>query len=358
MSGRFFPDAPTFRQMPRVVLHAILFGAAIGPFVSLLLAWLMQAPWDRIFRKPLHWLLGSMLVGAIFSLTFYFICGLPLGYVRRRLLTAPGWYAKTVTGLAGLACGMLGCVIAFGSIRLVFGSGVKMIVPLSRVAVIDGIIAMIVALALNAWGRLQAEKKLAASRAQSKALQDQINPHFFFNTLNTISALIPVDPQAAQRTLGQLADLSRYAFSIAHADTVPLAEEVEFARTYLQIEKARFGDRLRFELPDAPSVKDISLPALTLQPLIENAVRYGIAPSIDGGMLWVRIHRTGARYTLTVENETDVPQAPDSVFFRPDHALSNIRERLQITYNGEATLKVAAPRPNLIAVTIDAPVRP
>ena len=159
-----------------------------------------------------------------------------------------------------------------------------MVMPRSQIVVIDGMIAMAVALALNAWARLQAVRELTAARAQAKALQAQINPHFFFNSLNTISALIPVDPEAAQWTVGLLSDMSRYAFSTAQAEAVPLAREIDFARCYLEIEKARFGDRLRFELPDATAASDICVPALTLQPLVENAVRHGIARRVEGGL--------------------------------------------------------------------------
>src|SRR5215467_9208214 len=100
-------------------------------------------------------------------------------------LTAPAWYARLITSLTGLSGGVLGCIIAFGSMRLIFGSGIKMLMPLSQIVVIDGMIAMAVALALNAWARLQAVRELTAARAQAKALQAQINPHFFFNSLNT-----------------------------------------------------------------------------------------------------------------------------------------------------------------------------
>jgi len=296
-----------------------------------LLGWLMRAPWDRVFARPLYWLLGTAAVGVIFSLAFYLSCGLPLGYVRRRLLAAPVWYARLITSLTGLGGGMLGCIMAFGSMRLFFGSGITMVIPLSQTVVIDGIIAMAVALALNAWARLQAEKELAAARAQAKALQAQINPHFFFNSLNTISALIPVDPEAAQRTLGLLSDMSRYAFLTAQAEAVPLAREIDFARCYLEIEKARFRDRLRFELPDATAASDISVPSLTLQPLVENAVRHGIARRVEGGSVMIRLHRNGTYYSLMVKNEVDaVAEISEMAFFREGHALVNVRNRLPI----------------------------
>ena len=359
MHKPLFPDAPAMRDLPRVLINTAVLGALVGPPFSIFLAWLMNAPWDRIFARPWYWLLATAGVGVIFSLSFYVTCGLPLGYVRRRLIAAPLWYARLVTALTGLAGGMLGCVLALGSMRLFVTSQIKMIIPLSQIMVIDGIIAMAVALALNAWARLSAEKELTAARAQAKALQAQINPHFFFNALNTISALIPVKPEEAQRTLGLLSDMSRYAFATAQTEVVPLSHEFEFARSYLQIEKARFGDRLRFDLPDTPETSDILLPALTLQPLVENAVRHGIARRVEGGCVSVVLNRNGTHYSLTVENETDGPaDLSEAAFFRPGHALANIRDRLRIAYNGQASIKVSAPRSSAIAVSIHSPIRP
>jgi len=359
MAYRFFAEAPTLSELPRALLKAAVFGGLVGPPFSLFLGWLLRAPWDRVFARPLYWLSGTAVVGVIFSLAFYLSCGLPLGYVRRRLLAAPAWYTRLITSLTGLGGGMLGCLIAFGSVRLVFGGGIKMLIPLSQIVVIDGMIAMVIALALNAWARLQAEKELTAARAQARALQAQINPHFFFNSLNTISALIPVDPEAAQRTLGLLSDMSRYAFSTAQAETVPLAREIDFARCYLEIEKARFRDRLRFELPAATAAGDISVPSLTLQPLVENAVRHGIARRVKGGSVLVRLNRNGTYYSLTVENETDADaEISEMTFFREGHALANVRDRLRLAYNDRASIKIEVCRRNIVAVTIHAPIRP
>jgi hypothetical protein len=359
MAYRFFAEAPTLSELPRALLKAAVFGGLVGPPFSLVLGWLLQAPWDRVFARPLYWLFGTAVVGVIFSLAFYVTCGLPFGYVRRRLLAAPTWYARLVASLTGLGGGALGCVIAFGSVRLAFGSGIRMVTPFPQVVVIDSILAMAVALALNAWARLQAEKELTAARAQAKALQAQINPHFFFNSLNTISALIPLDPEAAQRTVGLLSDMSRYAFSTAQANAVPLAREIDFARCYLEIEKARFRDRLRFELPDAAAAGDISVPSLTLQPLVENAVRHGIARRMEGGSVMVRLNRNGTNYSLTVENETDADaKISEMTFFREGHALANVRDRLRLAYNDRASIKVEACKRNIVAVTIHAPIQP
>src|SRR5262245_41548076 len=133
MAYRYFPEAPTLSELPRALLKAAVFGGLVGPPFSLFLGWLMRAPWDRVLARPFYWLLGTAAVGVIFSLAFYVSCGLPLGYVRRRLLAAPAWYARLITSLTGFGGGMLGCILALGSIRLFFGSGIKIVIPLSQI---------------------------------------------------------------------------------------------------------------------------------------------------------------------------------------------------------------------------------
>src|SRR5262249_31494514 len=157
--------------------------------------------------------------------------------------------------------------------------------------------------------------------------QAQINPHFFFNTLNTIYALIPVDPTAAQRTLGLLADMSRHAFATARSDLIPLTQELDFASAYLEIEKIRIGSRLQCEMPDAARIEAIRVPALSVQPLVENAIRHGIARRLAGGRVSVEVNRTETQFSLTVKNECEASSdLSESAFFRKGHALENIRE--------------------------------
>jgi LytS/YehU family sensor histidine kinase len=200
-----------------------------------------------------------------------------------------------------------------------------------------------------------AEKRLADVRAHTRMLQARMNPHFFFNALNTISALIPEDPLAAQRMLGLLADMSRYVFTGGESETVPLVQEVEFARAYLEIEKVRFGNRLRCELPSKADKEAISIPIFTVQPLIENAVRHGIGKRVDGGSIVVRFARRDGRFWLTVENDVDDSALPEAGFFLRGHALDNIRERLQLIYDGKASIEATRPRPNVVSVRVEMP---
>ncbi len=187
----------------------------------------------------------------------------------------------------------------------------------------------------------EARLKEQAARAELAALQARINPHFFFNTLNTISALVEEDPARAGEIVETLAGLFRYTFKAAATGPVPLAEELQFVRGYLSIEKARFGERLRVIHEIEPAALSLKVPGLVLQPLVENAVGHGIAPVGKGGT--VRIAARVAGNTLLVEVGDDgagLAHGPrDSI--KEGHGLDNVRQRLATLYGGNATLELA-----------------
>jgi len=170
-----------------------------------------------------------------------------------------------------------------------------------------------------------------ATRAELQALQARINPHFFFNTLNTISALAEDDPRRAAEIVQKLAELFRYTFKVAESGPVPLAEELDFVGRYLTIEQARFGDRLRVVRDVEPAALSVPVPGLILQPLVENAVGHGIAPLRHGGT--VRIAARCGAGVLVVEVADDgrgLPPGRDPV--REGHGLDNVRQRLLTLY--------------------------
>jgi hypothetical protein len=164
--------------------------------------------------------------------------------------------------------------------------------------------------------------QLAESRAQARSLESQIRPDFFFNTLNTVSAIIPDQPAEAQRILGQFANLFRGALSGADGQPVPLTSELALVRDYLESERARFGPRLRFTLPDATAHPDLAIPPLTLQPLGENAVRHGIATLLDGGEITVSLTLHPTAYQIVITNPFDEPPVLTlQALLSPGHSL-------------------------------------
>ncbi len=184
------------------------------------------------------------------------------------------------------------------------------------------------------------ELAVQLSQAQLRALRMQLNPHFLFNALNTIAMLVrKEDGHAAVRMLAGLSDLLRYALDDDAADEVPLAGELAFLDRYLAIERTRFGDRLRVTVDVDAHVLDALVPNLILQPLVENAVRYGVAPRAAGGAICISASRTGSELVLAVSD--DGPGLADEASMSAGVGLTNTRERLARLYGVTGTLAIA-----------------
>ncbi len=164
--------------------------------------------------------------------------------------------------------------------------------------------------------------------AELRALRAQINPHFLFNTLNSIAALIRIDPAAAEATTTQLADVFRYTLRASDSTHTRLGDELEFLREYLAIERTRFSERLRVTESVEPGLEDLAVPGLLLQPLVENAVRYAVSPRTEGGTVQIGARRDGERLLLTVADDgpgiSEQGSASGSGF-----GLHSVRERLR-----------------------------
>jgi hypothetical protein len=176
----------------------------------------------------------------------------------------------------------------------------------------------------------QLESRLAMSRLQ--VLRMQLHPHFLFNTLNAISELIYRDPDSAERMITDLSDLLRLSFENLEVQEVPLRQELEFLGKYLEIEQMRFHDRLQVAMAIAPETLDASVPNMILQPIVENAIRHGIAPRSEGGHIRIGAERTNGSLELMVSDDGlglpfgDVENLEEGV------GLSNTRRRLKHLY--------------------------
>jgi sensor histidine kinase YesM len=173
------------------------------------------------------------------------------------------------------------------------------------------------------------QTRAALAEAELRALRAQIHPHFLFNTLNTIASLIATDPAAAEDTTTRLADLFRYVLAGAGRDHAPLGDELAFLRTYLAIERLRAPDRIAVRERIEPGLERIPVPSLLLQPLVENAVRHGLAGSTAGGTLTLTARRDGDR--LAIEVADDGPGLdPAAVETADGFGLRSVRERLRL----------------------------
>ena len=200
-----------------------------------------------------------------------------------------------------------------------------------------------------------ARAETLAARAQLAALRAQLNPHFLFNSLHSLSTLVRHDPVAAELALDRLGDLLRYALDGTESDDVLLAHEWEFTRNYIELEQLRMGERLRVRASLEDDALECEVPSFVLQPLVENAIRHGIAPRPEGGTLSVtaRLH-DGA---LVLEVEDDGPGATaERVGNRAGLGLRALRQRLEARYEGRASVAVVTEPGSGFAVTVRVPV--
>ena len=181
------------------------------------------------------------------------------------------------------------------------------------------------------WAWLELRSRIwqpATADARLAELQSRIRPHFLFNTLNTAVALVRVDPARAEAVLEDLSELFRVALAEA-GSSVSLAEEVALAQRYLAIEQVRFGSRLQVSWQLDPRTDAARLPPLVLQPLVENAVRHGVEPALDGARIRIETQARRGQAVLTVHNSVgDEPSAPGHGM-----ALRNVRERLRLLHD-------------------------
>jgi len=193
------------------------------------------------------------------------------------------------------------------------------------------------AAAIFQWLNLRAKCTLPAETAARLAeLQSRIRPHFLFNTLNTALVLVRLDPARAEGMLEDLAELFRVAI-VDSGEAVSLGEEVELAQRYVAIEQIRFGDRLRVSWELDPAAASARVPALLLQPLVENAVRHGIEPSAEGGALRVRTRARHGCAEIAIDNSvpnTNTRRRGNGI------ALKNVRERLRLMHDVTARFEI------------------
>jgi LytS/YehU family sensor histidine kinase len=196
----------------------------------------------------------------------------------------------------------------------------------------------------------QLEAKLAQTQLQ--LLKMQLHPHFLFNTLNAISALIHQDVELADRMIARLGDLLRITLENANTQEVPLRQELDWIQPYLEIEKARLGPRLTVQLEIDPAVMDAKVPNLILQPLVENAIRHGVAPRPEPGRIAIAASRDNGHLRLAVTDDGPGLKSPETS--RSGIGLANTRARLEKLYGAEHTLELSnGPECGLrVAITI------
>ena len=308
-AGRDGADNPVFDVCHvGVVLRATLFVHAVLALGILFAAhtpglWALQFALGTAIALPavLAWLIASCVLKR------------PLAQ-----LSAPAQAA--LTAVLGAACALTGWALALQASPL----GLERLEPLATAAA-GGALALV----MHQWLRMQARARTPADTAARLAeLQSRIRPHFLFNTLNSALALVRLDPQRAESVLEDLAELFRAALADTDSE-VRLADEVALAQRYLAIEQIRFGSRLRVSWDLDAAAAAARVPALLLQPLVENAVRHGIESAPDGGDIRISTQLKAGRVRISIVNSVAGTGS------QPGHgmALANVKERLRLMHD-------------------------
>jgi two-component system LytT family sensor kinase len=203
-----------------------------------------------------------------------------------------------------------------------------------------------VGLPVRIWNTTRIERKLEDQerllmQARVDALISQINPHFLFNTLNTVSSLIRFDPDTARNVVLKLSNILRRRLRV-QAHFLPLQQELDFIDDYLSIEVVRFGsDKLRVEKNIDPETYDLEIPSMILQPVVENSIRHGLGPKVEGGTITLRAARQGGRLVLEVsDNGIGISPERQREVFESGIGIRNVRDRLKVLYGDDFSLRV------------------
>jgi two-component system LytT family sensor kinase len=197
-----------------------------------------------------------------------------------------------------------------------------------------------VTLPLKIWNNTRNEAKLEQQErllieARLDALTSQINPHFLFNTLNSVSSLIRTNPTQARAMVLQLSNILRRLLR-KHDNFSPLREELSFIEDYLSIEVMRFGDKLHFQREIDPDTLDMLVPSMLLQPLVENCIKHGLSTKVEGGTIRLRTRRAEAKLHLMVEDDgVGIPEAKLATLLEQGIGVSNVNQRLKVLFGND-----------------------
>ena len=320
-------------------------------------------------NTPWRILLQRTAVGVVFSSACVALCAFTLPRLvpltRRRFRFPLDWVVVTVA-LVGLA--MLGCAagvlvlaaVGYLAVDQMWRAWAASVRTATYFTLLFGIMGTIVhelegrleraTLVIRTKERDEAEARRLAAEARLASLESRVNPHFLFNTLNSIAALTHTNPAAAERMTNQLASLMRSSLDAATTPLVSLDEELHLVCNYLEIERVRFDARLRFSIDIAEGIGHTRVPRLALQTVVENSVKYAVSPRREGGHVGIRAVAANGLTRIQVEDD-----GPGFDGYMPEgHGLALVKSRLAMTFGEQASLVVDS-RPDGTCVTLTVP---
>jgi len=328
----------TLRTPPRRMLEAfavaMLFSCIIGPTLAIIMPRVGRGIACRL-AFPFDWalLIATMVAIALAGSFAAILILASIGYLH---------------GAGIVATWMKGSVKVSIVVTLTFGIFITAVATMRRQ--LDE-----ARVALRTKERDEAEARRLAAEAQLASIESRVEPHFLFNTLNSIASLVHGDPAGAERMTGQLASLLRSALDSTATPLVPLDDELRVVRAYLEIERVRFGDRLRYAVEVDDRAGRLVVPRMALQTLVENSVKYAVSPRREGASIRVRAAASNGRLRVAVED--DGPGFAGAA--RPaGHGLDLLDARLRLLFGDRATLTVdSAPARTSVAIELPADSR-
>ncbi|MCP4215935.1 MAG: hypothetical protein GY765_14875 [bacterium] len=354
MNFTLWPDSQWLRRFKR----AILFWAAATLFAGLVYSRLDVTRFFKVIYIAGLWNLNlTILALCVLWLTLK----VPFEGVSKFVF----WGIHLV---AGIVFGVLSTLMAFGSLYIHFDAGVWQYLDNTYYQYFH--ISVITYIAVACWfyflqylrkwkeqGIREARLKELSREATLKALKNQINPHFLFNALNSINALVTIDPEKAREMIASLAEILRYVLHSSETDFVSLKQEMDFIETYLAIEKSRFREKLQLEISVDANLGDILVPPVIFQPLVENAVKHGIEKLPRGGQIRIEVttHKKHLLFRVLdngpgIDMDRAVPTSNGGI------GSKNVRERLTAFYGEDFTFTITSNTPSgcISAISIPA----
>jgi hypothetical protein len=332
---------PILADSERLRLHLVAW-IVVGALLGLL----VQSLFGTTLATALAFAVPLGMIAAPISLSAYYVCrALPLARTSgfRIAMTASAAAALTAS-LWALAGGFWWEAIVRLGFEAPDSREAALFALLAGVGALAYLVAVTAHYAMQALedsmsaGRRALEAQIAERDAELRALRAQVDPHFLFNSLNSVAGLIGPDPDKARHMCQRLADFLRESLSVGRAARIPLGREVALARQYLDVEQVRFGQRLHVSATVATDADDVPVPPLILQPLVENAVRHGVGTLIDGGAIGIDARRAGSHAVVVVSN----PRDPERMSRGTGFGLDIVRRRLDAAFSGRAAMVVEA----------------
>jgi len=350
---------------------------------------IMKDVLTRTYRKRTYWIcqLSGWLLYAVLNLIamvsldtfswkktviFLFLCfaGISFTHILRNIINKYSWTDLQLKKIiprvliSSISTGIILFILYFGSNLLVgtiglakinAGSALVWVSNLSSVILLWSLIYFSVHFFEN-YKRVEIESLIweaAVKDFELKTLKSQLNPHFMFNAMNSIRALIEEDPENAKTALTKLSSILRYSLKIERNETVPLEEEMETVADYLALEGIRFEERLNYTIDIDPRSRKIEIPPLMIQTLVENGIKHGVSKRTEGGKIEITSRLNGEYLILQIKNSGNIDV--DSLRYSKGFGIDNTKQRLSLIYGEGAKFTIQNELPNVVLAEIKIP---